>query len=422
MREMKDSGVEWIGEIPKDWEIVPTKRFFRNIKRVVGSDVDNYERLALTMNGVIKRSKEDSEGLQPEKFEGYQILRKNELVFKLIDLENIRTSRVGLSSYTGLVSPAYIVLTNELEDNRYYYYWFKFLYYNEVFNHLGGNGVRSALNAKDLSIIPIVSIPAYMQNCIANYLDEKCRKINAIIAKQKEIIEKLKAYKMSFINEAVNNDRGTKCHLGYVGTMKNGLNFSSTLDGKKIKFLGVGDFKDYFILNDINMFSDIITIDKIPEEYMLKDGDIIFVRSNGSKELVGRAVMVKNIDYPLSYSGFCIRFRNARPDIVDNSYLLYYFRSLDFRKELEKHSQGSNINNVNQELLSQIDFTFPDIELQRKIVYILEDKCKKIDTVICKKMKLIDKLTTYKKSLIYEVVTGKKTCVYEKIGDMVENE
>ena len=129
MREMKDSGVEWIGEIPKDWEIVQTKRFFRNIKRVVGSDVDNYERLALTMNGVIKRSKEDSEGLQPEKFEGYQILRKNELVFKLIDLENVKTSRVGLSSYTGLVSPAYIVLTNELEDNRYYYYWFKFLYY-----------------------------------------------------------------------------------------------------------------------------------------------------------------------------------------------------------------------------------------------------------------------------------------------------
>ena len=422
MREMKDSGVEWIGEIPENWEVVPTKRFFRNVKRVVGNDVDNYERLALTMNGVIKRSKEDSEGLQPEKFEGYQILRKNELVFKLIDLENIRTSRVGLSSYTGLVSPAYIVLTNESDDNRFYYYWFMFLYYNEVFNHLGGNGVRSALNAKDLSIIPIVSIPTYMQNCIANHLDEKCRKINAIIAKQKENIEKLKAYKMSFINEAVNNDRGTKCHLGYVGTMKNGLNFSSTLDGKKIKFLGVGDFKDYFILNDINMFSDIITIDKIPEEYMLKDGDIIFVRSNGSKELVGRAVMVKNIDYPLSYSGFCIRFRNARPDIVDNSYLLYYFRSLDFRKELEKHSQGSNINNVNQELLSQIDFTFPDIELQRKIVYILEDKCKKIDTVICKKMKLIDKLTTYKKSLIYEVVTGKKTCVYEKIGDMVENE
>ena len=149
MREMKDSGIEWIGEIPVDWRILPVKRFFRNEKRIVGSDVDKYERLALTMNGVIKRSKDDSEGLQPEKFEGYQILRENELVFKLIDLENVKTSRVGLSPYTGLVSPAYIVITNNKEDNRFYYYWFMFMYYNEVFNHLGGEGVRSALNAKD---------------------------------------------------------------------------------------------------------------------------------------------------------------------------------------------------------------------------------------------------------------------------------
>ena len=89
MREMKDSGIEWIGQIPKEWELVQTKRRFRNIKRVVGDAVDEYERLALTMHGVLKRSKEDSEGLQPEKFEGYQILKINELVFKLIDLENV---------------------------------------------------------------------------------------------------------------------------------------------------------------------------------------------------------------------------------------------------------------------------------------------------------------------------------------------
>ena len=84
MRKMKDSGVEWIGKIPAEWNLVPTKRLFRNIKRVVGAAAEEYERLALTMNGVVKRSKDDSEGLQPEKFEGYQILKKNELVFKLI--------------------------------------------------------------------------------------------------------------------------------------------------------------------------------------------------------------------------------------------------------------------------------------------------------------------------------------------------
>ena len=408
MREMKDSGIEWIGEIPTEWKIVQTKRFFRYVKRIVGDEADNYERLALTMNGVIKRSKTDNEGLQPEKFEGYQILKKNELVFKLIDLENVKTSRVGLSPYTGLVSPAYIILTNESEDNRFFYYWFMFMYYNEIFNHLGGDGVRSALNAKDLTEIPVVSVPQNVRCTIADYLDKKCTKIDAIIAKQQKIVDKLKTYKSAIINEYVNNRIGTKCHLGYIGTMKNGINFSSTLEGNKIKFLGVGDFQDNFVLNDISMFSDVITLDEISEEYMLNDEDIVFVRSNGSKELVGRAVMVKNIRYPLTYSGFCIRFRNTRCDIIDSNFLLYFFRSSDFRKKLEKLSRGSNINNMNQELLSQIDFVFPDIKSQKEIVILLENKCNKIDVTIKNKLKIIDRLTDYKKSLIYEVVTGKK--------------
>lgn len=162
------------------------------------------------------------------------------------------------------------------------------------------------------------------------------------------------------------------------------------------------------MLDDVDRFSNVNTTDKISEEYMLKNGDIIFVRSNGSKELVGRAVMVKNITYPLTYSGFCIRFRNTRIDIIDSYYLLYFFRSPTFRKQLEKYSRGSNINNMNQEILSQIEFIFPDMKTQKKAVCILDDKCDKIDTVISTKMKLIDKLTAYKKSLIYEAVTGKK--------------
>ncbi|MBQ4268891.1 MAG: restriction endonuclease subunit S, partial [Clostridia bacterium] len=83
---MKNSGIEWIGEIPDGWRICKVKNIFLNRKRVVGEQVDDYARLALTLNGVIKRSKEDSEGLQTEHFEGYQILEKGELVFKLIDL------------------------------------------------------------------------------------------------------------------------------------------------------------------------------------------------------------------------------------------------------------------------------------------------------------------------------------------------
>ncbi|WP_053092513.1 restriction endonuclease subunit S [Streptococcus parasanguinis] len=408
MREMKDSGVDWIGEIPHDWEIVQTKRVFRSIKRVVGNQVGEYDRLALTLNGVIKRSKEDNEGLQPEKFEGYQILKENELVFKLIDLENVKTSRVGLSSYTGLVSPAYIVLTNESKDNRFYYYWFMFMYYNEVFNHLGGDGVRSALNAKDLTAIPVPFINECKQHRIADYLDEKCSKIDAIIKKQQTVIEKLKAYKLSNINELIVEVEGQSIHLGYIANMKNGLNFNVAPNGKPLKFLGVGDFKDYFVLDREDMFSDILIDEEIDEDYMLKDGDIVFVRSNGSKDLVGRAVMVENIDFPLSYSGFCIRFRNIRTDILNDRYLLYFFRSPYFREQLKKYSQGSNINNINQVLLSQISITVPSIEIQKRAIDDVERLSYNLDKTILGKQTLIDMLIAYKKSLIYEVVTGKK--------------
>ena len=400
--------MDWIGEIPHDWEIVQTKRVFRSIKRVVGNQVSEYERLALTLNGVIKRSKEDNEGLQPEKFEGYQILKENELVFKLIDLENVKTSRVGLSSYTGLVSPAYIVLTNESKDNRFYYYWFMFMYYNEVFNHLGGDGVRSALNAKDLTAIPVPFINECKQHRIADYLDEKCSKIDAIIKKQQTVIEKLKAYKLSKINELIVEVEGQSIHLGYIANMKNGLNFNTVPNGKPLKFLGVGDFKDYFVLDREDMFSDILIDEEIDEDYMLKDGDIVFVRSNGSKDLVGRAVMVENIDFPLSYSGFCIRFRNIRTDILNDRYLLYFFRSPYFREQLKKYSQGSNINNINQVLLSQISITVPSIEIQKRAIDDVERLSYNLDKTILGKQALIDKLIAYKKSLIYEVVTGKK--------------
>ena len=105
-----DSGVEWIGNIPNNWKIEKVKYNFKNTKEIVGIRVNNYERLALTLNGVVKRSKEDDNGLQPDNFETYQILRKNELVFKLIDLQNVSTSRIGLSNYEGIVSPAYIIL------------------------------------------------------------------------------------------------------------------------------------------------------------------------------------------------------------------------------------------------------------------------------------------------------------------------
>lgn len=204
MRKMKKSNIGWAGDIPANWDVIRGKYLFKNKKHVVGAKVEKYERLALTLNGVIKRSKDDNEGLQPDKFDTYQIIHKNELVFKLIDLQNVSTSRVGLSPYTGIVSPAYIILKGKNRINpRFAEKYYLTMWMNEVFNALGDSGVRSSLNSKELLEIslPVPSLPE--QQRIADYLDKKCAEIDSIIADKKSQLEILEEYKKSLIYEYV---------------------------------------------------------------------------------------------------------------------------------------------------------------------------------------------------------------------------
>lgn len=201
---MKESGISWVGELPKEWSVNRAKYCFVNTKEIAGCMSDRYERLALTMNGVIKRSKDDSNGLQPEKFETYQILRPDELVFKLIDLQNVSTSRVGLSPYLGLVSPAYIILkSNKRVLPAFAEKYFLMLWKNQIFNALGDAGVRSNLNSKDLLELSIPFPSIDEQQRIADFLDMECGKIDGLKADIQAQIDTLEQYKRSIITEAV---------------------------------------------------------------------------------------------------------------------------------------------------------------------------------------------------------------------------
>jgi putative type I restriction-modification system len=407
MIEMKDSGISFIGMIPSDWNVTRNKNVFSCTKELVGTASSETQLLSLTTKGIKEKDINNPEGKLPESFDTYQFVKKNDMVMCLFDLD-VSAVFSGLSPYDGMISPAYRVL--HCKNNiipKFADYWFRYISDGRKFNHYAKN-IRYTLNYEDFSTLPIVQPPIDRQCRIVDYLDEKCSKIDAIIEKQQTVIEKLKAYKLSKINELIVEVEGQSIHLGYIANMKNGLNFNVVPNGKPLKFLGVGDFKDYFVLDREDMFSDILIDEEIDEDYMLKDGDIVFVRSNGSKDLVGRAVMVENIDFPLSYSGFCIRFRNIRTDILNDRYLLYFFRSPYFREQLKKYSQGSNINNINQVLLSQISITVPSIEIQKRAIDDVERLSCNLDKTILGKQALIDKLIAYKKSLIYEVVTGKK--------------
>ena len=183
-RVLVDSGIEWIGEIPEIWRMCRVKNKFNFHKNIAKEKSTNYDRIALTLNGVIKRDKDDLNGLQPENYYGYQVVYKDDLIFKLIDLENINTSRVGKSDYEGITSPAYIVLTDKC-NTRYALYYFLNMWYQKIFNNIGGEGVRSALNKDDLLKIPYIQIEINEQKRIADYLDKKCSKIDEIIKARK---------------------------------------------------------------------------------------------------------------------------------------------------------------------------------------------------------------------------------------------
>lgn len=422
---MKDSGVAWIGEIPRDWKVVRTKRKYINRKEIVGDKESEYERLALTLNGVIKRSKDDGKGLQPERFETYQILYRDELIFKLIDLENVKTSRVGYSQYTGLVSPVYIRLINPRES-KYGYYFFINMWYQEVFNYLG-SGVRSNLTATDLLNVPYLDVPYREQMKIVEILDKKTRHIDILINETKQSIEELKKYKLSVITETVTKGLDSNVQmknsgievigkinkdyviipLGYLGTLQNGISKSGDSFGEGYPFVSYSD-----VYNNRVLPSSVKGLVKSTEEeqeiYSVRKGDIFFTRTSEIIEEVGMAsVCLRSIEQA-TFAGFLIRFRPNKNNQLLSEYARYYLESTFIRDFFAKEMNLVTRASLSQPLLKKLPVILPNLSEQKEIVSYLDYQTGKINKLIQDKEKFIVELGEFKKSLIYEYVTGKK--------------
>ena len=415
-REMKNSGIPWIGEIPENWALEKTKRIFKGNKRIVGDRVDEFERLALTMQGVIRRNKEDNEGLQPEKFDSYQILKKNELVFKLIDLQNEKTSRVGLSPFDGIVSPAYIIISNDSPDNRYYYYWFFDMYNRLVFNRMGDDGVRSSLNMDDVLSIPTPAISLKEQVTIADFLDKKCSEIDSMISLQEKIIEELKAYKQAIILE----------------TVTKGLNPDAPMKESGIDWVGiipvswdVMAFRRLFAIKKVIAGEegwDVLSVTQQGlkvKDLSSNEGQMADDYSNYQRVQPGDFVM-NHMDLLTGwidiskFSGVTspdYRVFQIRDNSVSRGYFLYIFQACYKGKIFYHLGQGVSGQGrwrlpAKQMLLFKLPV--PSIEEQNAIVEFLDAKTFEIDSLISLKKAKIESLKEYKKSIIYEYVTGKK--------------
>ena len=417
--EMKDSGIDWIGEIPSHWKIGKVKNIFAATKTIVGNDVDSYQRLALTLNGVVKRSKTDDTGLQPEKFETYQILRQNELVFKLIDLQNVSTSRVGRSSYDGIVSPAYIVLHEmSKRSTKYAEYFFLAMWMHQIFNQLGADGVRSNIGTSALLNLPFIIVPDDEQSAIAAYLDTQCAKIDEIIAQAKASIEDYKQWKASIIYEAVTkgldpNVEMKDSGIEWIGRMPKhwqDINPKALFSQRKER-ANPGDrqltaSQQFGVIYQVEYMeltgTKVVTVEK--------DFDILKHVSAGDF-----VISMRSFQGGLEYSTKSGSISSAYVMLVPNLKLVYpryyrwllksngYIRALQSTSDLVRDGQAMRYSNF-----AKVRLINPPLGEQEQIANYLDTQCAKIDTLMTEKQSLIDDLESYKKSLIYEVVTGKR--------------
>ncbi|MBS7298278.1 MAG: restriction endonuclease subunit S, partial [Eubacteriales bacterium] len=161
----------------------------------------------------------------------------------------------------------------------------------------------------------------------------------------------------------------SRIKLSEIGIFKNGLNFSAENVNSGCKMIGIPDFEDNYIAKLQNLKE--INPDIVSDDYLLQDNDILFVRSNGNKKLVGRTMIVKDINEKVTFSGFCIRFRITNAN-VNPLYMLYLFKSPIFRK-MFSNTQQTSINNLNQDILGNIEFDLPTLEKQVSIVSIIHN-------------------------------------------------
>ena len=424
---MKQSGIEWIGEIPEDWEVYRNKNAFICNKEIVGKNSNSTQLLSLTTGGIKCKDINNAEGKLPESFDTYQYVKKNDVVMCLFDLD-MSAVFSGISQYDGMISPAYKVLSCQDRANPLFvHYWFSYIFDGRKFNHYAKN-IRYTLNYDEFATLPILLPPKEIQQRIATYLDKKCSKIEETIQNQQQVIEKLKAYKQSLITEAVTGKikiKNGKVCGEYESYKDSGVEWigkiPSEWEVKKLKFSSQimrGLFShrprndpDYY--DGVHPFIQTGEVARAVKYITTYSQTLNELGFSVSREFPAGTVLLTiaanvgdvaildfNACFPDSVIGFYPK------ENVSKIFMFYVLKSM--KEQFMRNAIISTQMNLNINIVKEEFIPLPSLAEQKEIVKFLEKKSDYIDTAIEQKQNLIEKLTEYKKSLIYECVTGKK--------------
>ena len=413
MREMKDSGIEWIAQIPKTWDIHPIYFYFseRKNKNTLGLE---HNLLSLSYGNVIRKNINTVGGLLPESFNTYNIIEANDIVIRPTDLQNDKRSlRTGLCKEHGIITSAYIALKSISDVNVSYVHYLLHTYdIMKVFYNMG-NGVRQGLNYSEFSKLMIFLPPTIEQERIVCFLDKRCDECDSLVSNIHSQIEALEEYKRSVITEAV-----TK-----------GIDPDVEMRNSEVQWIGMmpthwdcqrGKYILRYVQKPVRDDDGVITC--------FRDGEVT-LRSNRREEGFTMAdkeigyqgidvgdLVVHGMDGFAGSIGISDSRGKASPvlNILDTEqekrYIMYYLRSMAYNDVFVALATGIRVRScdLRWNKLAELLYPMPPIEEQQAIVEHIDSVLERTNAIISEKKQQIETIEEYKKSLIFEYVTGKK--------------
>ena len=419
MRLMQNSGIEWIGEIPKEWTINSISQLFSQVKNK-NTDLQETNLLSLSYGKIKRKNIETTDGLLPESFDGYNIVESNDIVLRLTDLQNDHKSlRVGLVTERGIITSAYLTIRNHSESiAKYLYFYLHAFDISKGFYGMGA-GVRQGLNWDGIKWLKILSPSIPEQQAIADFLVTQCAHIDSVIEKTRAAIEEYKKLKQSVITQAVT--KGIRPNREMKGS---GIEWIGEIpeewDVQKIKFSVkwksekghpnaevLSLYRDYGVIpkssRDDN--HNVTSLDTSSYKFVSK-GDFVV---NKMKAWQG-SMALSDYEGIISPAYHVCEIINKN---INKKYFHYLLRNQLYLPEYLRLSTGMRIGqwDLSFDDFANLLFVIPSYNEQQEIVDYIDKKIPEIDSLTSKKEQLISELESYKKSLIYEYVTGKKEVV-----------
>ena len=427
MRKMKDSGIEWIGEIPEGWEIVPVRSCFDEV-RTKNTDGQEQNALQFKSGNIISKTNFNAsmDDYVADTITNYTVVLPDTVMINGLNLNyDFKSLRVALVKEKGVITSAYLAIFPDRKKifPQYATYLFKGYETKMAFHNMGA-GIRKTLGYKEFKNQPLLLPSEKEQNKISAYLDSKCSHIDIMLSKIRSSIEEYKKLKQTVITQAVTKgvrgeremkDSGVKWSgeipkewvIQKIKSISSRINVGVVIrpseyfdENGTVPFLRGINVKEYLISSD-NMVYINESSNHILSKSQVHTDDILIVR-DGS---IGTSCVV-----PAEFDGAnVVSMVIATPSIsCDSRFICYSLNSDVGKTQFTLTKIGSALTHTSVSAVSDIIVAVPSCAEQKEIADYLDAKCAEIDGLIAKKEQLVKELESYKKSLIYEVVTGKR--------------